>query len=71
MTSLAESPLGRAGAGFRGHEFHYSAVLAEGGDAGPGRPLFQAADAEGRDLGPVGLADGRVAGSFLHLIDRE
>ncbi len=36
-----------------------------------GGALFQAADAEGSDLGGVGLADGRVAGSFIHLIDRE
>jgi cobyrinic acid a,c-diamide synthase len=66
VTALADNPLGPAGTVFRGHEFHYSSTLAEGGS-----PLFQAADAEGNDLGPVGLADGRVAGSFIHLIDRE
>ena len=71
VAGLADSPLGKGGDAFRGHEFHYSATLAEGGDAGPGQPLFQAADAEGNDLGPVGLAAGRVAGSFIHLIDRE
>jgi cobyrinic acid a,c-diamide synthase len=71
VSSLADSPLGDAGAAFRGHEFHYSAILTEGGDAGPGRPLFQAADAEGSDLSSAGLVEGRVAGSFIHLIDRE
>ena len=55
-------PLGRA---FRAHEFHYARVLSEG----PGEPLFEAADAHGRPLGPVGLMRGRVAGSFMHLID--
>ncbi len=71
VTGLTDSPVFEAGAAFRGHEFHYSATLAEGGDAGPGHPLFQAADAEGNDLGTVGQAEGRVAGSFIHLIDRE
>ena len=71
VVGLADSSEFEAGAAFRGHEFHYSATLAEGGDAGPGRPLFRAADAEGNDLGDVGLAEGRVAGSFIHLIDRE
>ncbi len=60
-------PLGNQGQGFRGHEFHYAHVAREG----PGDALFQARDAEGADLGPVGLRDGRVAGSFIHLIDRE
>ena len=55
-------PLGRS---FRGHEFHYARVLCEG----PGEPLFEAADGLGRPLGPAGLVRGRVAGSFMHLID--
>ena len=55
-------PPGRA---FRGHEFHYARILREG----PGEALFEAADAQGRPLGPVGLRRGRVAGSFMHLID--
>ncbi|MCH7551608.1 MAG: hypothetical protein IIA35_07925 [Proteobacteria bacterium] len=65
--TLETGPLGAAGAAFRGHEFHYTGVAGEG----PGQALFQAADAEGRDLGNVGLRDGTVAGSFIHLIDRE
>ncbi len=55
-------PPGRA---FRGHEFHYARALREG----PGAPLFEAADALGRPLGPTGLVCGQAAGSFMHLID--
>ena len=64
--NLARGPLGPAGTGFRGHEFHYARVLREGG----GAALFRCADARGRDLGPVGRRAGRVMGSFVHLIDR-
>lgn len=61
-----DGPLGRAGTAFRGHEFHYATILAEGdGDA-----LFAAADAEGRGLGATGRRRGPVFGSFMHLIDR-
>ena len=67
LKTFTDSPVGEAGVTFRGHEFHYSATTAEGG----GASLFQAADAEGNDLGKVGLVIGRVAGSFIHLIDRE
>ena len=63
----AAGPLGDAGAVFRAHEFHYARVLEEG----PGAPLFECADAEGTERGPAGLAEGRVMGSFIHLIDRE
>jgi cobyrinic acid a,c-diamide synthase len=62
----AAGPLGKAGDLFRGHEFHYAAVLSEG----PGAPLFACEDAAGGALGPAGLTEGRVMGSFVHLIDR-
>ena len=62
----AAGPLGPAGARYRGHEFHYASVLREG----RADSLFRASDAEGSDLGPVGLRRGNVAGSFVHLIDR-
>ncbi|MEO5336848.1 MAG: cobyrinate a,c-diamide synthase [Magnetospirillum sp. WYHS-4] len=62
-----DGPLGEAGTIFLGHEFHYSVVREEG----PGQALFRCTDAEGTDRGPAGLAAGRVAGSFIHLIDRE
>jgi cobyrinic acid a,c-diamide synthase len=61
----AELPLGPTGTEFRGHEFHYASVLAE-----EGPKLFAARDAAGTDLGCHGLLAGRVAGSFIHLIDR-
>jgi len=60
---------------FRGHEFHYAcfledeqAALAEDKNL---RPLFRAADSQGADLGFAGLQKGNVAGSFIHIIDRE
>ncbi|HEX3954816.1 MAG TPA: cobyrinate a,c-diamide synthase [Stellaceae bacterium] len=65
-TLLAASPLGRAGAAFRGHEFHYATTIRVGAAA----PLFALSDASGNDLGPAGLRCGSVAGSFIHLIDR-
>ena len=65
LQTCAEGPLGRRGAAFRGHEFHYAAILREG-DA---EPLFEAHDAAGEALGKAGLRRGTVAGSFLHLID--
>ena len=69
LKALGEGPLSTPGAAFRGHEFHYAKVALE--DGSKGNALFQAADAGGNDLGQVGLADGKVAGSFIHLIDRE
>lgn len=46
------------------HEFHYASVVREGA----GAPLFQATDANGTSLGPMGLRVGRVMGSFAHVI---
>jgi cobyrinic acid a,c-diamide synthase len=59
------TPLGRAGAGFRGHEFHYASLLETDGP-----PLFQVADGAGTSLGQAGAVRGSVMGSFLHLVDR-
>jgi cobyrinic acid a,c-diamide synthase len=61
---LEACALGGAGAGFRGHEFHFASELECGGPA-----LFRARCARGRDLGEQGCRVGRVAGSFVHLID--
>jgi len=61
-----DGPLGAAGSGFRGHEFHYATVVEEGA-AGP---LFFATDAAGAEIGACGLRRGPVFGSFVHLIDR-
>ena len=65
-TLLQPGALGRIGDGWRGHEFHYATVLAEEGE-----PLFSIGDAGGGDLGRCGLAAGRMAGSFIHIIDRD
>ena len=53
----AETPVVRA------HEFHYATTLRADGD-----PLYDAWDAEGNALGPMGLRRGRVSGSFAHAI---
>jgi len=47
----------------RGHEFHYATIASEG------PPLFDATDASGTPIGPMGTAINRVAGSFAHLVD--
>lgn len=48
------------------HEFHYASIVSEG-DADR---AFNVRDALGADLGAAGLVRGRVAGSFMHVIDR-
>jgi cobyrinic acid a,c-diamide synthase len=58
--------LGRRGATFRGHEFHYAAGAPETFDS----PLFEAEDASGRALPPMGCQVGTVTGSFAHLLDK-
>jgi cobyrinic acid a,c-diamide synthase len=63
---VADSPLGRAGTGFRGHEFHYAALETDGRD----EPLLELADGEGRKLGTCGGRRGTVTGSFVHAIAR-
>jgi cobyrinic acid a,c-diamide synthase len=61
---IADSLLGDAGTGFRGHEFHYAALVTDGDD----EPLLQLADGEGKTLGPCGGRRGRVTGTFVHAI---
>ena len=51
----------------RGHEFHYARLSAEH----DGAPLFAATDSEGRELPPMGTRNGRVMGSFAHIVDGE
>jgi cobyrinic acid a,c-diamide synthase len=58
--------LGTSGASFRAHEFHYATIIAEG----KGSPLFALSDADGAPLGHMGRVQGRIMGSFLHLVDR-
>ena len=61
----AEIPSGPLAGTHAAHEFHYASVLSEDGPR-----AARARDAEGADLGDVGLAVGRTRGSFLHLIER-
>lgn len=46
------------------HEFHYASTIKALGD-----PLFNATDAEGNKLPPMGLVEGQNMGSFAHIID--
>lgn len=61
---LGQSALGAAGTVIRGHEFHYSSLIAGGRDA----PLADLFDGEGQPLGPTGGQRGQVSGSFFHAI---
>ena len=49
---------------FMAHEFHYTTLLKEEGEA-----LFAAKDALGNNLGSCGLRRGTIMGSYMHLID--
>jgi cobyrinic acid a,c-diamide synthase len=66
-TIFGDCPLGAAGAGFRGHEFHHATMVEQGA----ADPLLAVTDAAGTDLGACGLRRGAVFGSFIHLIDRD
>jgi cobyrinic acid a,c-diamide synthase len=48
------------------HEFHYASTVSEG----EADRVFSARDALGGTLEPAGLMRGKVAGSFMHVIDR-
>jgi cobyrinic acid a,c-diamide synthase len=65
-TLLASGPLGKAGACFRGHEFHYATVARQG----VADPLLSVTDAAGGLVTDCGLRQGSVFGSFIHLVDR-
>lgn len=59
------APTGPFRGQYKGHEFHYATTVKADGP-----PLFEARDAEGITLPPMGLVNGRVSGSFAHIIDR-
>ena len=65
-TTKTATALGSVGIAYRGHEFHYAAILSEDNAS----PLFTTENARGDDLGPSGTSVGTVSGSFIHLIDR-
>ncbi len=60
----ADHPLGVAGTGLRGHEFHYATTMD--GDADPPFALFR--DAYSETPEPAGSRRGLVTGSFFHAI---
>ncbi|MEP0944159.1 MAG: cobyrinate a,c-diamide synthase [Rhizobiaceae bacterium] len=66
LQTLTDTPFAKIGDGLTAHEFHYS-TLTHRGEA---KPLFEARDARGQELGSYGMVLGNVAGSYLHLIDR-
>ncbi len=49
---------------WKGHEFHYATTVQA-----QGTPLFEATDAEGARLPPMGLIANNASGSFAHIID--
>jgi cobyrinic acid a,c-diamide synthase len=51
------------GARLRGHEFHYSTILAQ-----PDEALARVVDADGAEVAETGSYRGRVSGSYFHLI---
>ncbi|NKB51458.1 MAG: cobyrinate a,c-diamide synthase [Rhizobiaceae bacterium] len=61
--ALPFAPIGKV---LTAHEFHYSTVVRQVDQLA----LFTAKDARGEDLGPCGMVNGNVAGSYLHLIDQ-
>ncbi|WP_333834133.1 cobyrinate a,c-diamide synthase [Rubrimonas sp.] len=62
----APMPGQKAGAALRGHEFHYSTILAQ-----PDAPLAAVADADGEPVAETGSRRGQVTGTFFHLIAAE
>ncbi len=61
---LADTPFARADEPLRGHEFHFASVTSEPEESA----LFEARE-EGRASLRIGMRDGNVFGSFLHLLD--
>lgn len=65
-TLSAPLPGWDTGAALRGHEFHYSTILAQ-----PDAPLAHVTDATGTAVEETGSVRGRVSGTFFHLIGGE
>ena len=65
ITTLTDSPFGKAGTVLKGHEFHYAHVTENNSN----QPLFKVEDALGEKKETVGAKKGSVYGSYMHLID--
>ena len=61
LDSLPRSPVEGC---FSGHEFHYSTETPCNSSTG----LFNSTDADGQDLGTIGISLGNVCGSYAHVI---
>jgi cobyrinic acid a,c-diamide synthase len=61
---LHDGMLGRQGAKWRGHEFHYATISEPGQD----EPFARVTDVHGSEPAHVGGRRGLVTGSFFHLI---
>jgi cobyrinic acid a,c-diamide synthase len=59
----SDMPFATRGTTSIGHEFHYATIIRDDSE-----PLADMADGEGRTLGAAGSRDGRVTGTFFHLI---
>lgn len=72
VSATANSPFGRLGRAWRGHEFHYASIVSEGPNNKPAEggaeALLHTTDAAGNSLGFQGLRRGSTMGSFVHLI---
>jgi cobyrinic acid a,c-diamide synthase len=64
---IGTTPLGAAGTRFRGHEFHYAAIVQQE----TADPLFSVIGPKDDEIAASGLQRGTAFGSFIHLIDRE
>ncbi|MGB0843692.1 MAG: cobyrinate a,c-diamide synthase [Alphaproteobacteria bacterium] len=61
---LQDTPIGKCGQVYRGHEFHFSSALTNSKTN-----LFSVTSATGETLGSLGHMQNTVFGSYLHLID--
>lgn len=61
--SLRPFPGRDAGAGFRGHEFHYATIISQ-----PDDPLANVYDANGNSVAETGSVRGNASGTFFHMI---
>jgi cobyrinic acid a,c-diamide synthase len=62
-TPLQDGPLGRKGARLVGHEFHYASIVSQ--DASN---FADVTDATGVSLGAAGHRNGKVTGTFFHVL---
>ena len=67
VTFAGESLWGAAGDGGRGHEFHYSEIVADGGRAEGWQPAYHLRHRRAEAAAAEGFAKGGVLASYVHL----